>query len=55
LRNEDVHRMVAGYTLPNAATATLHTKFGFKTVGVFTEVGRKFGKYWDVCWTEREN
>jgi len=44
---------VAGYALPNPATAALHERFGFKVVGVFSEVGRKFGKYWDVCWTER--
>ena len=53
LRGEDIHRLVAGYTLPNPATAALHERFGFKTVGVFSEAGRKFGKYWDVCWTER--
>jgi phosphinothricin acetyltransferase len=53
LRGEDVHRYVAGYTMPNAATAALHERCGFKTVGVFSEVGRKFGKYWDVCWMER--
>jgi phosphinothricin acetyltransferase len=53
LRGEDVHRFVAGYTMPNAATAALHERHGFKTVGVFSEVGRKFGKYWDVCWMER--
>lgn len=53
LRGEDVHRFVAGYTLPNPATAALHERFGFKRVGVFHENGRKFGKYWDVCWMER--
>jgi phosphinothricin acetyltransferase len=53
LRGEDIHRFVAGYTTPNPATAALHARFGFKVVGVFSEVGRKFGKYWDVCWTER--
>jgi phosphinothricin acetyltransferase len=53
LRGEDIHRFVAGYTLPNSATAAIHARFGFKVVGVFSEVGRKFGKYWDVCWTER--
>ena len=53
LRGQDVHRFVAGYTLPNPATAALHERLGFKVVGVFTEMGRKFGKYWDVCWTER--
>jgi phosphinothricin acetyltransferase len=53
LREEDIHRYVAGYALPNSATAALHERFGFKVVGVFSENGRKFGKYWDVCWTER--
>ena len=24
-----------------------------RTVGIFSEVGYKFGKYWDVAWTER--
>jgi len=53
LRGEDVHRYVAGYTMPNEATAKLHARLGFRTVGVFSQVGRKFGRYWDVCWTER--
>ena len=53
LGGEDIHRFVAGYALPNAATAAIHERFGFKVVGVFSENGRKFGKYWDVCWTER--
>ena len=53
LKDEDIHRFVAGYALPNAASEALHRQFGFKVVGVFTENGRKFGKYWDVCWTER--
>ena len=54
LQGEDIHRFVAGYALPNAASAALHEKFGFKLVGVFTEIGRKFGRYWDVAWTERK-
>lgn len=53
LKGEDIHRFVAGYALPNAATEALHRRFGFKTVGVFSENGRKFGRYWDVCWVER--
>jgi len=53
LWGEDIHRYVAGYALPNPATAALHERFGFKVVGVFSENGRNFGKYWDVCWTER--
>jgi phosphinothricin acetyltransferase len=53
LKGEDIHRFVAGYTLPNPASAALHERFGFKRVGVFTENGRKFGRYWDVAWNER--
>jgi phosphinothricin acetyltransferase len=53
LKDEDIHRIVAGYTLPNPASAALHERFGFKPVGIFNEIGRKFGHYWDVCWTER--
>jgi phosphinothricin acetyltransferase len=53
LKGEDIHRFVAVYALPNAATDALHRRFGFTVAGVFSEAGRKFGKYWDVCWMER--
>ncbi|MGA2001859.1 MAG: N-acetyltransferase family protein [Terriglobales bacterium] len=53
LKGEDIHRFVAVYVLPNLATEALHRRCGFKVVGVFSENGRKFGKYWDVCWVER--
>jgi phosphinothricin acetyltransferase len=53
IASEDIRRIVAGYTLPNQASAKLHERFGFKTVGIFTENGRKFGRYWDVAWTQR--
>jgi phosphinothricin acetyltransferase len=53
IAQEDVQRIVAGYTLPNPASAALHQRFGFQLVGIFSEVGRKFGRYWDVAWSER--
>jgi phosphinothricin acetyltransferase len=53
LEAEDIHRFVAGYAMPNAGSAALHAHFGFRLVGIFTENGRKFGKYWDVAWMER--
>jgi phosphinothricin acetyltransferase len=53
IQHEDIGRIVAGYTLPNPASAALHERFGFQRVGVFTENGRKFGRYWDVAWNER--
>ena len=52
--DEDLHRAHAGITLPNPASIALHERFGFTTVGVYTEVGRKFGRYHDVLRMERE-
>jgi phosphinothricin acetyltransferase len=48
----DVHRVLAGITLPNAASVALHERFGFRHIGTFGEVGLKFGRYWDVGWYE---
>ncbi|MEB3281136.1 MAG: GNAT family N-acetyltransferase [Lyngbya sp.] len=53
LKTEDVHRAYAGVTLPNPASIALHKKFGFKSVGIYREVGRKFYRYWDVEWFEK--
>ena len=53
LRGEDVHRLLAGITLPNEASVRLHERLGFQRVGVYSEVGRKLGRYWDVGWWER--
>ncbi len=48
LRGEDIHRAYAGVTLPNNASAGLHEAVGFRLIGVQPQVGRKFGKFWDV-------
>jgi phosphinothricin acetyltransferase len=54
LRGEDLHRAYAGITLPNAASIALHRSAGFRRIGLYREVGRKFGRYWDVEWYEKE-
>ncbi len=54
LANEDVHRAYAGITLPNEPSIKLHERFGFVHLGTYREVGRKFGKFWDVAWFEKE-
>jgi phosphinothricin acetyltransferase len=54
IAREDVHRIVAGISLPNPASIRLHERFGFTPVGVFHGVGRKFDRFWDVGWYERE-
>jgi hypothetical protein len=53
LSSEDIHRIVAGISQPNPASVALHLRFGFRQVGVFSSVGRKFDRYWDVAWFER--
>ena len=53
IEGEDLHRAYAGIALPNPASIALHEKFGFKRVALFTEQGRKFGRFWDVAWFEK--
>ncbi len=50
---EDVHMIVAGATMPNDASRALHERLGFRQVGVFSAVGRKFDRFWDVAWFQR--
>lgn len=47
------HAAFAGITLPNEASVALHTRAGFAPVGVFREVGQKFGRFYDVGWWQR--
>ncbi|MFD5075788.1 GNAT family N-acetyltransferase [Streptomyces sp. NPDC058371] len=54
LAGEDLHRAYAGIAQPNEASTRLHERFGFRHVGTYREVGRKFGRYWDVAWYEKE-
>jgi phosphinothricin acetyltransferase len=49
LKSEDIHRLFGGITLPNDASVSLHRAFGFELVGIYPEVGRKFGRFWDVA------
>jgi len=53
LAREDVHRALAGITMPNTASIALHECFGFTKVAHFTENGRKHGRFWDVVWMEK--
>jgi len=53
LSGEDLHRAYAGIALPNPASIALHRRFGFAELGVYHEVGRKFGRFWSVQWFEK--
>ena len=39
--------------LPNPASLGFHHRFGFRPMGVFKSVGRKFGCWHDVAWLQR--
>jgi phosphinothricin acetyltransferase len=53
LAGEDLNRAYAGVTLPNAASVALHEAYGFRHLATYSEVGRKFARYWDVAWFEK--
>jgi phosphinothricin acetyltransferase len=48
LRSRDIHVVMGGIALPNAASVALHEKFGLEKVAHFKEVGFKFGRWIDV-------
>lgn len=43
----------AGITLPNEASQQFHLEFGFRSIGVFPNVGFKFERWHDVAWFHR--
>lgn len=53
LADEDVHRAYGAIAAPNPASIRLHEKIGFERVAGYREVGRKFGRFWDVEVYER--
>jgi phosphinothricin acetyltransferase len=53
LRQEKLHRAYAAITLPNPASVALHERLGFRPIGVYDEVGRKFERWWSVQWFEK--
>lgn len=44
---------LAGVALPNDASLGLHRTLGFEDVGVYRNIGFKFGAWHDVCWLQR--
>lgn len=53
IAGEDIHVAMALITLPNRGSVDLHERFGFRRAMVIREVGRKFGRFWDVAWYEK--
>lgn len=52
-RSKDLHTMVAGIDATNEASLRLHRKFGFEQVGLFREVGWKFGRWLNLAFLQR--
>lgn len=52
LKQRRFHCALGGIALPNDASVRLHEKLGFKKVGRFEEVGRKFERWIDVGYWE---
>lgn len=50
LKRLGYHRVYGGITLPNAASVGLHEACGFRPIGIYPEVGFKFGKWHGVGW-----
>lgn len=53
LRQLGYHAAFAGIALPNAASIGLHEAMGFTLVGIYREVGWKYGSWRDVSWWQR--
>jgi len=43
-----LHTVIAGISVPNASSVSLHKKFGFAKVAHFSEVGFKFNRWIDL-------
>jgi phosphinothricin acetyltransferase len=50
LRLQGYINAYAGITLPNAGSVGLHEAMGFQPVGVYPQVGYKYGVWHDVGW-----
>ena len=47
-KEQQLHALMAGIDASNTASIRLHEQFGFKTVGLFREVGYKFDQWLDL-------
>ena len=52
LPQRGAHRVLGCIALPNEPSVALHERLGFKRIGVFDQVGFKFGRWVDVGYWE---
>ncbi|QPF88178.1 N-acetyltransferase family protein [Bradyrhizobium genosp. L] len=53
LQRQRFHAAFAGITLPNEGSVSLHKSLGFQLLGIYEEVGFKFGRWHSVSWWRR--
>jgi phosphinothricin acetyltransferase len=53
LARRGFHMAFAGITQPNPGSVALHESMGFKSLGLYREVGFKFDRWHDVGWWQR--
>jgi phosphinothricin acetyltransferase len=53
LQRQRFHAAFVGITLPNEGSVALHKSVGFQLVGIYEEVGFKFGRWHGVSWWRR--
>jgi L-amino acid N-acyltransferase YncA len=51
-RKSGMHAIIAAIDASNEASIRLHAAFGFEHVGLFKQVGYKFGRWLDVAYME---
>ncbi len=52
LRRQGLYNVYAGITLPNPASEAFHRAMGFRPVGVYENVGFKFGAWHSTEWLQ---
>lgn len=52
LKRQGFCNAYAGITLPNDASVGIHRALGFDVIGMYHNVGYKFGKWHDTLWLE---
>jgi L-amino acid N-acyltransferase YncA len=50
LRRQGFVNVYAGITIPNPASVQLHESVGMRLIGIYENVGFKFGEWPDVAW-----
>lgn len=52
LKRQGFCNLFAGITLPNDASVGVHRAMGFEMIGMYQQVGYKFGRWHDTGWME---